>query len=81
MFVLRLTAPGIAKAAGTLPVACAWCAPHPCKRPGSVPTAQQTATDRAGERVVEREKERGRGIKYRIVGIEYVIEITGMRKK
>jgi hypothetical protein len=33
------------------------------------------------ERVVERERERGRGIKYGIVGIEYVIEITRVRKK
>jgi hypothetical protein len=33
------------------------------------------------ERVVEIEKERGRRIKYGIVGIEYVIEITRVRKK
>jgi hypothetical protein len=33
------------------------------------------------DRVVEREKERGKGIKYRIVVIEYVIEITRVRKK
>jgi hypothetical protein len=30
---------------------------------------------------VEREKERGRGIKYGIVGIEYVIEITRVQKE
>jgi hypothetical protein len=47
--VLRLSAPRSAKAAGTLLVACAWCAPRPCKWPDSVPAAQQTATDRAGE--------------------------------
>jgi hypothetical protein len=33
------------------------------------------------ERELWREKERGRGIKYGIVGIEYVIEITRVRKK
>jgi hypothetical protein len=33
------------------------------------------------ERVGVREKERGRGIKYGIVGIEYVIGITRVQKK
>ena len=60
----------------------------------SVPAGPATATDSAGEggaintvahcgreRVGEREKEGGGGIKYGIVGIEYVIEITRVRKK
>jgi len=33
------------------------------------------------ERVVEREKEGGRRIKYGVVGIEYGIEITRVREK
>ena len=68
------------RAALKLPVACAWCAPRVCKRPASVPAAQKTATDRARESsplntVATRERRRERGIKYEIVGVEYVIEI------
>jgi hypothetical protein len=33
------------------------------------------------EKVIGREKERGRGIKYGIVGIEYGIEIIWVREK
>jgi len=67
-------------------------APHACKRCGSIPAAQETATERAreratrntvvrGEKEVEREKGGERRIKYEIVGIEYGIEITRVREK
>ena len=67
-------------------------APRSCNARGSVSAELATATDSAGEggalntvagreRVGEREKGGGRGIKYGIVGIEYVIEITWVREK
>ena len=87
---VRLSAPRSGKGDGTPAVAYRASAPRACKWPGSVPAAQKNATDRARERenakycsstVARREKEGESGIKYEIVGIEYVIEIIRVREK